>query len=413
VVAYFIPAILSLACATFLVWYFLLSRYVVLDDPFRFSLTAFIAVVVIACPCALGLATPTAVIVGIGRGAELGILIKRGEALERSVRLTTVLFDKTGTLTRGRPAVTDVVPFGVDETDLLNWAASLEKNSTHPLAEAILAFAAARELLPGAVQDFVNVPGKGVYGQVGDLTVLLGNREFVRERHIVFPPAAVEAAGRLEGEGKTVVWVAATGTVRGILAISDPLKPNAAAAVTALRDMGLRTILVSGDNPRAAGEVGRQAGIDAVIAGVLPAAKASVVMELQGKGEVVAFVGDGINDAPALAQADVGIALGSGTDVAIESGDIVLVKSDPLDAVAAIQLSRKVFRRIRQNLFWAFAYNAALIPLAAGALYPAWRILLPPEVAGGAMALSSVTVISLSLLLKRYVPPVRRRKTPS
>ncbi|MBS1194914.1 MAG: heavy metal translocating P-type ATPase, partial [Methanomicrobia archaeon] len=400
-VTYFIPVVLAIAIGSFLLW------YLVLGNTLLFALTALISVLVIACPCALGLATPTAVTVGIGRGAELGILIKRGEALETPEKLTAILFDKTGTLTRGKPEVTDVAATGITEATLLSLAASVEKNSLHPLAEAIVRKAEEWKVTLQPVDGFDTLGGKGVVARILGEEVVIGNRLLLSERSIPVSADLEQRITLLEGEGRTVMLVAAGGQFAGLIAVADTLKPTAKGAVEALRVMGLRVIMVTGDNPRTAGAIARQIGITDVMAEVLPQEKAGVVKGLQEKGEVVAFVGDGINDAPALAQADIGIAIGSGTDVAIESGDIVLIRDDLRDAVGAIQLSRKVMGRIKGNLFWAFAYNTALIPVAAGLLYPFFGITFRPEWAGLAMALSSVTVVSLSLLLKGYIPPAK------
>ncbi|MBT0733861.1 copper-translocating P-type ATPase [Methanoculleus bourgensis] len=401
-VSYFIPVVLTIATAAFLIW------YVVLGAPLLFALTVLISVLVIACPCALGLATPTAVTVGIGRGAELGVLIRNGEALEISESLTAVVFDKTGTLTRGRPDVTDIVAFGVPEDRLLGVAAAVEKNSEHPLAAAVVRRAESAGVAVPASERFTSFGGRGVSAVVEGEEVLIGNQPFLEENRITIPEEAKNRIAALQDEGKTAVLVAGGGTLRGILAVADTLKATTKAAIADLKQMGLAVTMITGDNERTAHAIAREVGIDDVHAGVLPQDKAREVRTLQERGEVVAFVGDGINDAPALAQADVGIAIGSGTDVAIESGDIVLIRDDLTDAVAAIELSRKVMSRIKQNLFWAFAYNAALIPLAAGILYPFYGITFQPELAALAMALSSVTVVSLSLLLKTYIPPTKR-----
>jgi Cu+-exporting ATPase len=403
VVRVFIPIILAIAVAAFAGWYFIAGQ------TFLFALTTLISVLVIACPCALGLATPTAVMVGIGRGAELGILIRRGEALEAAGRLTSAVFDKTGTLTAGRPEVSDVIALAGAEDDLLRVAAAVERNSLHPLAEAIVAAAGRRHLPAPPVEGFDTLEGEGVKAILAGEEIVVGSLPFFRRRGIAGLAQAAAAGERLQGEGKTLVLVARNHVLAGILAVSDTLKATAPEAVAACKAMGLSVAMITGDNARSAAAVGRQAGIERVIAQVLPQDKAREVRKLQESGEVVAFIGDGINDAPAMAQADIGIAVGGGTDVAIESGDIVLIRDDLRDAVAAVQLSRKVMGRIRQNLFWAFAYNSALIPLAAGALHPALGILLPPEVAGLAMAMSSVTVVTLSLLLKKYTPPIKRR----
>jgi Cu+-exporting ATPase len=402
VVSYFIPVVLAIALGVFALWYFALGNSLL------FALTALISVLVIACPCALGLATPTAVTVGLGRGAELGILIKNGEALEVSQRITVVAFDKTGTLTRGRPEVTDVLPAGTDEKTLLQLAAGVEVNSQHPLAKAVVRHAQGAGIEPDAATSFDTFGGRGVSGKVGPHDVLAGSPEFIEERGIRMPEDIRKRIDGLQNAGKTVVVIAADNAVAGLIAIADVLKETTPQAVRYLQQMGLGVAMVTGDNSRTAAAIGAQAGIKDVIAGVLPQDKAAEIKRLQASGAVVAFVGDGINDAPALAQADVGIAIGSGTDVAIESGDIVLIKDDLLDAVAGIQLARKVMLRIKQNIFWAFAYNTALIPVASGILYPFFHVTLKPEWAGLAMAMSSVTVVSLSLLLKKYEPPVKR-----
>lgn len=401
-VSYFIPAVLAVATAAFLVW------YLVLDASLLFSLTVLISVLVVACPCALGLATPTAVTVGIGRGAELGLLIRNGEALEISEKLTTVVFDKTGTLTRGKPDVTDIVPLGVAEERLLSIAAAVESNSQHPLAAAIVRRAESAGLDLPPSERFTTFGGLGVSALVEGAEVLIGNPPFLTEHGVTLPPEVAERIAALQDEGKTVVLVAVGGTLAGVIGIADTLKPTAKSAVSELKRMGLAVMMLTGDNERTAAAIAREVGIENVRAGLMPQEKVEEVRALQQRGEVVAFVGDGINDAPALAQADVGIAIGSGTDVAIESGDIVLIRDDLTDVVAAIQVSRKVISRIRQNLFWAFAYNAALIPIAAGLLYPFFGITFRPELAALAMALSSVTVVSLSLMLKTYIPPAKK-----
>jgi Cu+-exporting ATPase len=400
-VAYFIPTILAIALAAFVYWYFIAS------ETLLFSLTALISVLVVACPCALGLATPTAVTVGIGRGAQLGILIKSGEALEASEKLSSVAFDKTGTLTVGRPDVTDLKAFGMDEKDLLRLAASAESGSEHPLAEAVVRKAKEKGLSLIEASQFEALPGEGVVTQVSGRKVLAGNRMLFKEQGVDLPEDLLSSAALFEEQGKTAMLISQDGQACGVIAISDRLKDTAAAAVAELKRMKMDVVMITGDNSRSAAAVASQLGIDRVFSEVLPKEKANEVKRLQQDGNKVAFVGDGINDAPALAQADVGIAIGGGTDVAIETGDIVLMKDNLLDAVAAIQLSRKVISRIKLNIFWAFAYNAALVPVAAGVLYPIFGITFRPELAGLAMALSSVTVVSLSLLLKRYIPPAK------
>lgn len=401
-VTYFIPTILTIALLSFIYW------YLIAGNTLLFSLTALISVLVIACPCALGLATPTAVTVGIGRGAELGILIKSGEALEAADKLKAVAFDKTGTLTVGRPDVTDVVSSGMEERELLMLAASAEKNSEHPLAEAVVRKAQAEGIEMEEAKEFDATPGKGVVAKVLGKEIITGNRMIFRDRGIELQEDVISRASGLEEQGKTAILVSVDGKVSGILAIADRLKDTAVDAVAELKRMDLGVVMITGDNARSASAVAAQLGIDDVLAEVLPEDKAKEIKRIQAGGTPIAFVGDGINDAPALAQADVGIAIGSGTDVAIETGEIVLIRDNLLDAVSAIQLSRKVITRIKQNIFWAFAYNTLLVPLAAGALYPFFGITFRPELAGLAMALSSVTVVSLSLLLKRYVPPARR-----
>ncbi|MDD1675907.1 MAG: heavy metal translocating P-type ATPase [Methanomicrobiales archaeon] len=401
-VSYFIPTVLAIGFLSFILWFFFLGNTLL------FALTALISVLVIACPCALGLATPTAVTVGLGRGAELGILIKRGEALEIPEKITMIIFDKTGTITRGKPAVTEIVPGKMTEETFLSLAASVEKNSQHPVARAVVQEAVRRNIALQEVTEFDTVGGKGVVARVAGERILIGNRALLLEHSVPLIREMDAAISGLEEQGRTVMIVGTETEVKGLIAVADTLKETAPETISALKAMHLKVGMITGDNQRTARAIGSQIGIDSVIAEVLPGDKAREVRRLQDKGEIVAFVGDGINDAPALAQADAGIAIGSGTDVAIESGEIVLMRDDLLDVVAAIQLSRKVMSRIKQNLFWAFAYNAALIPIAAGALYPFFGITFRPEFAGLAMALSSVTVVSLSLLLKNYIPPVRR-----
>ncbi len=402
-VSYFIPCIIGIAIVTFL-WWFLAG------DPGNLlvALVTMISVLVVACPCALGLATPTAVTVGIGRGAELGVLIRNGEALETSGRIDTVVFDKTGTLTEGKPRVTDVIPSGIPSGSLIAAAAGAESGAVHPVASAVTTYAREQGIAPLETTDFITVPGGGVRASALGEEVLIGTIRFLESEGYSFPGDLRTSAGLLEGEGKTVIGVGIGGSIAGILAVADVLKISAPIAVKGLRDMDITVGMITGDNSRTAAAVGRLAGIDSVsiISEVMPDQKAERVKDLQAGGRTVAFVGDGINDAPALAQADVGVAMGGGTDIAIESGDIVLVKGNVTDAVAGIQLAGKVMSRIRQNLFWAFAYNVALIPLAAGILYPA--VVFRPEYAALAMAASSVTVVSLSLMLKGYIPPIHK-----
>ncbi|HEX3013278.1 MAG TPA: heavy metal translocating P-type ATPase, partial [Methanobacterium sp.] len=339
-----------------------------------------------------------------------GILIKNGEALEISEKLTTIVFDKTGTLTKGKPEVTDISAVGIDDRELLKLAASAEKNSQHPLAEAVVKKARERNIDTETSQNFNTFGGKGVKAVVEDKEIIIGNRALFKDRNITIPEKAEEKLSKFQNEGKTAVLIATDNSLSGIIAIADTLKETTTDAIKRLKEMGLKVVMITGDNERTANAIAKQVGIENVIAEVLPQDKSEEVKRLQEAGEVVAFVGDGINDAPALAQSDVGIAIGSGTDVAIESGEIVLIKNDIMDALAGIQLSKKVMGRIKQNLFWAFAYNVVLIPVAAGALYPFFGITFRPELAGLAMALSSVSVLSLSLLLKGYVPPAKKEK---
>ena len=400
-VTYFIPTVLTIAIIAFSIWYFALGSTLLL------ALTVLISILVVACPCALGLATPTAVTVGIGRGAELGILVKDGSALETSEKITSILFDKTGTLTKGKPEVTDIIEAEYESEDVLKYTASVEKNSQHPLANAIVKEAAQKniELLESTAFDTFG--GKGVSATVDGKEVFVGNRTLLKDNEIKIS-AYEEKILQLENEGKTAILVAVNNEFAGIIAVADTLKETTKAAIEELKKMKINVLMITGDNERTAKAIAQQVGIDNIIAEVLPQDKAFEVKKLQDNGEIVAFVGDGINDAPALAQSDVGIAIGSGTDIAIESGKIVLIKDDLMDSVAGIQLSKKVMSRIKQNLFWAFAYNTALIPVAAGVLYSV-NIVFRPEYAAFAMALSSVTVVSLSLLLKGYVPPAKKK----
>ena len=409
-VAFFIPAVLAIAALTFILWRFVFAD-IAPGDPLLFALTATISVLVVACPCALGLASPTAITVGLGRAAELGVLVKSGEALEVSEKLDAVVFDKTGTLTVGRPEVTDLVGFGIGDRELLRIAAGIEANSEHPLAEAVVRRARSEGVAIAEADSFEALGGKGVIARIDGVDAAVGNRVLLREMGIEIPEEAEGAALRLEEGGKTALLVALGGRVVGVVGIADALKENSKEAVERLQEMGFSVVMITGDNPSTAGIVAKEIGIERVLAEVLPSDKAREIKNLQDGGSVVAFVGDGINDAPVLAQADVGIAIGSGTDVAIESGEIVLIRDDLLDAVAAIELSRKVMGRVKLNLFWAFAYNSALIPVAAGVLYPSFGIVFRPELAGLAMAASSVTVVSLSLMLKGYVPPAKRARS--
>jgi len=399
VVSYFIPVVLLIAITAFVVW------YAVVGTSLLFALTTLIAVLVVACPCALGLATPTAITVGVGRGAELGVLIRSGEVLELAEKITKVMVDKTGTVTVGRPEVTDVMGVDLEEQTVIRLAASVERNSQHPLADAIVRKAARERIEVEPAESFDTIGGKGVVARVGGTTVTVGSRTLIRDE-TEKSRSGDAVAEKWEAEGKTVIFIGVNGRVGGVIAVADRLKESSQAAVDAFHRMGLEVVMLTGDKLQAARGVAAQLGIEDVRAEVLPADKINEVRRVQEKGGRVAFIGDGINDAPALAQADVGITIGGGTDVAVESGDIVLMRDDLLYAVAALQLSKKVLARIKQNLFWAFAYNTALIPVAAGVLYPVTGITFKPELAGLAMAMSSVTVVTLSLFLKRYVPPV-------
>ena len=366
------------------------------------ALTTFIAVLVIACPCALGLATHTAIMVGTGKGAENGILIKSGEALEVAHKINTIIFDKTGTLTEGKPTLTDVlVPEGAFTDNLLQIAASAEKESEHPLGQAIVNGAKERglELLP--VESFNSITGRGIEAVVNGQTVLAGNRKFISERGVSAGLLEIEA-DRLADEGKTPMYIAIDGELKGIAAVADVAKKSSKAAVEALHKLSIQAVMITGDNKKTAAAIAKQVGIDRVIAEVLPQDKSAEVKKLQEEGLKVAMVGDGINDAPAFTQADIGIAIGSGTDVAIESADIVLMRSDLMDVPTAIHLSKRTITNIKQNLFWAFLYNATLIPVAAGVLFIFGGPLLNPMLAAGAMGLSSVSVLSNALRLKRF-----------
>lgn len=385
----FVPAVITLSALTFIAWHFILG------EPLSFALIASVSVLVIACPCALGLATPAAVMVGTGKGAKNGILIRGGDALEAAGRVTAVIFDKTGTITLGKPEVTDVIALnGFGKEKLLSVSAGLESVSEHPLARAIVSHAKMEKAKIPGVSAFRNHPGKGVEGKISGKRCLLGNPRLVDISE------ASSEIGRLEDEGKTAVGVQVGGKLAGIVAVSDLVKPGAKDAVSSLLKMGITPYMITGDNERTAKAVAHKVGIKHYFAGVLPEEKARHVQELKKKGLSVAMVGDGVNDAPALAASDVGIAMASGTDVAMETGSIVLMKSDPRDVYRAILLSRKTLSKIRQNLFWALIYNAIGIPVAAGLLYPFYGVLLNPMIAGAAMAFSSVSVVGNSLLLR-------------
>ena len=407
--AIFVPAVITIALVAFFTWYFLgVPAFASGEPAFTFSLTIFITVLVIACPCALGLATPTAIMVGTGKGAENGILIKGGDSLEVAGTVNTVVFDKTGTLTEGRPEVVEMISFDDSCPDMLSLVASVEVGSEHPLGEAIVRKARADGLELFDIADFEGLAGKGVKASVKGRTIVVGNRGLLEEMSVPLGEREKDVVS-LEEHGMTAVLIVIDGKLCGAIGIADVLKPTSAEAVAELRRMGIEVVMITGDNRRTAEAIANKLGIEKVLAEVLPGDKAKEVSKLQAEGRIVAMVGDGINDAPALAQADVGMAIGSGTDVAVEAGDIVLIKDDPRDAVAAIQLSRQTMRKIRQNLFWAFGYNTAGIPVAAGVLYPFLGILLSPIIAAGAMAFSSVSVVSNAALLKRYTPEIKRK----
>ena len=392
--AVFVPVVIAIAVVTFVVW-FLVGP----EPAYLHALVSAVTVLIIACPCAMGLAVPTAVMVSTGRAAELGILIKGGEPLERIGHLDTVVFDKTGTLTEGRPAVQRIV--SDDESAILGLAAAVERLSEHPLGEAIVEAAAARGLTPGTVEGFESRTGRGVRGRIEGRSVAAGNAALLRELH-ADPGRFAEAADRLAADGCTPVYVVVDGQVAGVIGIADPVKPASRDAVTALQAMGLQTVMLTGDTASTAASVARAIGIDRVVAEVLPERKLEEVRGLQAEGRTVGMVGDGLNDAPALAQADVGIAMGTGTDVAMEAGDITLMRGDPLGVPRAIGLARRTMRVIRQNLFWAFVYNVICIPVAAGVLYPAFGLRLTPAMAAAAMAVSSVSVVTNSLRLRKH-----------
>jgi Cu+-exporting ATPase len=395
----FVPAVLGIASLTFLVW-----LLVGPDPALTYAVLSFISVLIIACPCALGLATPTSIMVGTGKGAEYGILIRGGEALETAHKIGTVVFDKTGTLTRGEPEVTDIVTAGSWKADeVILYAASAEKGSEHPLGEAIVRKAAEEGLEFKDNSDFKAVPGKGIRSKVGGHGFLLGNEGFVSSEEIDVRGLNADAE-RLASEGKTPMFVAIDGEAAGVIAVADTLKENSLDAVKDLKALGLQVVMITGDNRRTGEAIALEAGIDRVLAEVLPEQKASEVKRLQDEGRVVAMVGDGINDAPALAQADVGIAIGTGTDVAMEASDITLIKGDLKGVATAISLSHATLRNIKQNLFWAFAYNTILIPVAAGVLFPFFGVLLSPIFAAAAMGMSSVTVVTNALRLRKFSP---------
>lgn len=424
VAGHFILGVHMLAILVFVFWFFvgyerffdpngafLLSPYRLGEiGVFGFSLLLSVTVLVISCPCAVGLATPSAIMAGTGKAAEHGILFKSAEAIENATKLTAIVFDKTGTLTRGEPSVTDVVAReGITPEEVLWWAALAEKNSEHPLGEAIIRAARARGLEIPDAEDFQAIPGHGVEARYQGALILLGNRKLMKERGVDL--ADLEArAEALEREGKTVMFLARSGRALGLLAVADTLKPYAREAVQRLQAMGLKVMMLTGDNRRTAEAIARQLGIDQVLAEVLPQDKAAEIRRLQQQGYRVAMVGDGVNDAPALAQADVGIAIGSGTDIAKETGHVILIREDLRDVVVALDIARATMRKVKENLFWAFIYNTVSIPIGAEVLYPAFRVVVSPEWAAFLMAVSSLTVTLNTLRMRGYVPALRREE---
>ena len=404
--SYFVPSVMVVAALTFLVWYFFGP-----EPRGTYALVNTISVLIIACPCAMGLATPTSIMVATGRGAELGILVRDGAALETARKVTTVLLDKTGTVTRGKPeagsvrvATCDGFSGEAGERELLYLAACAESGSSHPLADAVVRDAREKGIEIVAPEEFVQAPGKGIRAVVGGRVVLVGNLLWLDEAGVICAPL-VDHVTEISDSGGTPICVAVDGLAAGVIPVTDAIKEGSVEAIRRLREMGLDVVMLTGDNPRTAKNVAKEAGIDRVIAGVLPDRKAQEVLALQAERKVVAMVGDGINDAPALAQADVGIAIGTGADIAVESGDIVLMGGDLKGVVSSINLSRATLRNIKQNLFWAFAYNVILIPAAAGVLYPFFKVLLNPVYAAAAMGLSSVSVVTNALRLRNFRPP--------
>lgn len=396
--SYFVPIVIALSIIASLGWY--LS-----GESTVFALTIFIAVLVIACPCALGLATPTAIMVGTGKGAENGVLIKGGEALETAYKINTVVFDKTGTITEGKPKVTDIITKDLSEDEVLVLAASAEKGSEHPLGEAIVKAAEDKDLKLKELDNFNAIPGHGIEVTIENNNILLGNKKLMIEKNISIEEY-LNTSNKLADEGKTPMYIAINNDLKGIIAVADTVKASSKSAIDALHKMGIKVAMITGDNKKTAEAIAREVGIDIVLAEVLPEDKANEVKKLQNENNKVAMVGDGINDAPALVQADVGIAIGSGTDVAIESADIVLMRSDLVDVISAIQLSKATITNIKQNLFWAFGYNVLGIPVAMGVLHIFGGPLLNPMIAAAAMSLSSVSVLLNALRLKKFKPSI-------
>ncbi|MGB0973134.1 MAG: heavy metal translocating P-type ATPase, partial [Mycobacterium sp.] len=399
--SYFVPAVMAIAVVTFTVWFTIGPQ-----PALTLSLVASVAVLIIACPCALGLATPLSIMVSTGKGAEHGVLIRSAEALETAHKIDTIILDKTGTITRGEPALTDVLTIGsIGEDELLTLVASAEQSSEHPLAQAIVTGARARNLELADASEFESVTGMGIKAVVDDHEILIGNERLLSAASIPTTALAAEV-DRLAEAGRTPMLVAVGGAPAGVVAVADTVKEDSAAAIAALRALGIRVAMITGDNARTAAAVGREVGVERILAEVLPERKALEVHRLQGEGGVVAMVGDGINDAPALAQADVGFAIGTGTDVAIESSDITLISGALDGVVTAITLSRAAMANIRQNLFLAFVYNGIGIPIAAGVLYPVIGVQLSPMIAAAAMAASSLSVVGNASRLRRWRPQV-------
>jgi P-type Cu+ transporter len=399
----FVPTVMSIAIATFVAWFVALHISGAIGGAaVVHAFAAAVAVLIIACPCAMGLAVPTAVMVSSGKGAEMGILIKGGEALQRAGDLTTVVLDKTGTVTEGKATVTDLIPAAdIVREDLLRYVASVERLSEHPLADAIVRVAKEQGLTLSTAEDFRSLTGRGAIATIDGRTVAVGNEALMNELGVDVASYGVDAS-RLSAEGKTALYLALDSRMAGLIAVADPVRPSSRAAIAELRAMGLDVVMLTGDNQRTAEAVAREAGIDRAVAGVLPDGKVAEIARLQAEGRVVAMVGDGINDGAAIARSDLGFAIATGTDVAGEAADVALMRGDLMGVVQAIKLSRRTMRTMKQNLFWAFIYNVVGIPIAAGALYPAFGLLLSPILASAAMAFSSVSVVSNSLRLRRY-----------
>ncbi|MDR2545008.1 MAG: heavy metal translocating P-type ATPase [Methanobrevibacter sp.] len=401
VVGYFIPTIIIIAISSFLLW------YLILNESLLFSITTLISILVVACPCALGLATPTAVTVGIGKLSQYGILVKNGEVLENFKNIDMAIFDKTGTITIGSPVIEDVYP-NEKKDEILQYAGSIEKNSKHPIAKSINELIEKEKIDLLNIESFKNMPGLGLKAIINDQKVFIGNIRLIKNQEIAITPEFKEQYLKFIDKGKTTVVVAVEDEIIGILTLTDEIKKNSKKTIEELKSLKIETAILTGDNEKSAKNIGEKVDIDNVISEVLPTEKLDKILAIQEKGKNILFVGDGINDAPAITGANIGIALGTGTDIATESGDMVIINGDLENVIVAIEVSRKIIRRIRENIFWAFIYNITLIPIAAGILYPYFGIIFKPEFAGLTMALSSLTVISLSLMLKNYVPPIKK-----